>query len=483
MGKAALKPTAQAGGAPFAAAAFDEGFSPDGAPRGSYAGLFGRLDAPALEDAAEWIRIDLARRGVVFGGSDPRPFAVDPIPRLIEPDQWERVEAGLLQRVRALNEFLADIYSESPRAIAEGVIPKRVIDEAEWWEPAMASPGAPTVRAHVAGPDLVRCPDGTFQVLEDNLRAPSGLTYLLAAREAVQPLVIATGMRPREIEGTPEVLLEVLRGAAPEGVVDPYVVLLTDGPGLSSAYYEHREITHLLGLGLATVDELHREGDRLFHGGADGREIDVIYRRIDDERLTERDGSATRLGQLLTEPMLAGNLGCANSPGSGIADDKAVHTYVDPMIRLYLGEEPILPSVQGWDLGDPAQREEAMARLDELVIKPRSEFGGSGVLVGPLASDDELRHARSLVEATPERFVAQVPVPLSTHPTVVEGDVRSRHVDLRPFVFTGAAATTVMPGGLTRFAREEGEMVVNSGRGGGAKDTWVLQEPSGERGS
>ncbi len=345
----------------------------------------------------------------------------------------------------------------------------------------MALPGAPVVRAHVAGPDLVRCPDGSFQVIEDNLRAPSGLTYLLAAREAVQPLVLATGIRPREIERSPEALLDALRSAAPAGVEDPYVVLLTDGPGTSSAYYEHVELARLLGLGIALVDDLHRDGDHLVHGdgegngGTPGRRVDVIYRRVDDERLTERDGSPTELGRLLIDPLLAGTLGCANSPGSGIADDKAIHTYVEAMISFYLDEDPILPSVPGWDLGDPAQREEAMPRLEELVIKPRSEFGGAGVLVGPLATAEELRHARAMVEAAPERYVAQVPVPLSVHPTIIDGEVRGRHVDLRPFVFTGSAATSVMSGGLTRYAREEGEMIVNSGRGGGAKDTWVLQ--------
>lgn len=479
-----MKPTAERSDRHFAATAFDEGFGADGRPRGAYAGLFGRLDAPALEDASEWIRIELAHRGVVFGGSDPRPFAVDPIPRIIELTQWDLIEKGLTQRVRALNEFLTDIYGEA-RIVSAGVIPQRVIDEAEWFEPAMAQPGAPAVRAHVAGPDLVRCPDGSFKVLEDNLRAPSGLSYLLAAREAIGPLILASGLRPRGLDRALEALLEALRSAAPEGAPgDPAIVLLTDGPGLSSAYYEHKELSRLLGLQIATTDDLWREGDRLLvrDSAADGvgsRQVDVIYRRIDDERLTNADGSITSLGGLLIDPLLAGTLGCVNTPGTGVGDDKAVHTYVEGMISFYLGEDPVLPSVEGYDLGDRGQFEQAMPKLGELVVKPRSEFGGSGVLVGPLATEEERRHARGLVEAAPERFVAQEPIPLSTHPTMVGGELRNRHVDLRPFVITGETETTVVPGGLTRFAREEGEMVVNSGRGGGAKDTWVLQ-PDGD---
>ena len=475
VGKAALTPSTERPGADFAAAAFDEGFTPEGEPRGAYGCLFGRLDPPAFEDASEWIRIELARRGVVFGGAESHPFAVDPVPRIIELDEWKQVEAGLIQRVRALNEFLADLYTEG-RILAAGIVPQRVIDEAGWFEPVMARPGAPRVRAHVAGPDLVRRPDGSFAVLEDNLRAPSGLTYLLAAREAVSPLILASGLRPRALDGSLIALRTAIVDAAPEGVTDPHIVLLSDGPGISGAFYEHRELGRLLDLRVATAADLRRDGPQLLvREGAGERPVDVIYRRIDDERLVEADGSATELGELLIEPLLAGRLGCVNSPGSGVGDDKAVHTYVEAMISFYLGEKPILPSVPAYDLGDPAQLAEALPRLGELVIKPRSEFGGSGVLVGPLASGGELRHARGLVEAAPEHWIAQEPVPLSTHPTVVDGALRSRHVDLRPFVITGEAETTVVPGGLTRFAREEGEMVVNSGRGGGAKDTWVLQ--------
>ncbi len=474
---------AEADAAGFAAEAFDEGHEADGSPRGSYATLFEHLDPPALDDASGWMQADLEGRGVVFGGLDAHPFAVDAVPRLIEAEEWDPIERGLVQRARALNEFLADAYGER-RIVAAGVMPARVIDEADWYEPAIAAAAAPRPCAHVAGPDLVRCPDGRFRVLEDNLRAPSGFAYLLAAREAIAPLVLASGLRPLGLDEGLCALREALSSAAPAGVTAPNVVLLTDGPG-SSAYFEHRELAARLELGLATAENLSREGERLLAPARDGgprEQVDVVYRRVDDERLTGPGGEPTALGELLTRPLLAGTLGCVNSPGSGVGDDKAAHTYVEGMIRFYLGEEPVLESVRGYDLGDPEQLEAVRPRLGEMVLKPRSEFGGSGVLVGPLASEAERRSAIAMIEARPDRYVAQEPVALSVHPTVVDGELRSRHVDLRPFVISRGEEVCVVPGGLTRFARAEGEMVVNSGQGGGAKDTWILS-PQGGPGS
>jgi uncharacterized circularly permuted ATP-grasp superfamily protein len=470
--------------AAFAAGAYDEGRGPDGAPRGPYGTLFDHLDGPALDDAAGWMQVDLGERGVVFGGADAHPFAIDAVPRLIEAEEWETIERGLIQRVRALNAFLADAYGQR-RIVAEGRMPARLIDDADWYEPAMAAPGAPPVVAHVAGPDLVRGPDGRFRVLEDNLRAPSGFAYLLAAREAIAPLMLASGLRPRGLEDGLKALAEALGSAAPAGVEEPSIVLLNDGPD-ASTWFEHRELAARLGLRIATAEQLARDGAALVLADRDGdapERVDVIYRRVDDERLTDRAGALTPLGELLLAPLRSRALGCVNSPGSGVGDDKAVHTYVEAMIGFYLGEEPILPSVPGYDLGDPEQLSRALPRLGELVLKPRSEFGGIGVFIGPLASAAERRAAVAMVAAEPERYVAQEPVALSVHPTVVGGALRSRHVDLRPFVFSAGEEVRVVPGGLTRFAREEGEMVVNSGRGGGAKDTWVLppQREDGRR--
>ncbi len=458
----------------FVAGAYDEGFRPDGSPRAGYEELFAAFGANALAEAARRCGLALAERGVEFGGADPHVFDVDPVPRIIGAGEWDGLELGLIQRARALNAFLADVYGER-RAVAAGVLPERVIEEAEWYEPAMAGAGESLpVRAHVAGPDLVRRGDGGFAVLEDNLRAPSGLTYLLAARETLAPLLAAAGLRPRGLDGVLDRLAATIRGAAPAGVEDPCVVLLSDGPA-SSAWYEHRELSRRIPMRLATRADLRRDGDRIVVCGDRGtRRVDVIYRRLDDERLTAADGSPTALGELLIEPLRAGTVGCVNSPGSGVADDKAVHTYVDRLVDFYLGEPLLLPSVPGYDLGDAEQREAALPRLPELVVKPRSEFGGQGVLVGPLASPEQLEAATAMVRREPHRFVAQEPVALSLHPTVCGGALGGRHVDLRPFVLSSAHETFVVPGGLTRFARAEGEMVVNSGRGGGAKDTWIL---------
>jgi uncharacterized circularly permuted ATP-grasp superfamily protein len=460
----------------FTADAWNEGFDPDGAPRRGYAELFA-LGRPALAEVGRRCAAALAERGVVFGGSDPRPFDIDPVPRIIGADEWEGLQHGLIQRTRALNAFLADAYGER-RIVDAGVLPARVIEEAEWYEPAMAAAaggdGGAAVGASVAGPDLVRDANGGFVVLEDNLRAPSGLTYLLAAREILAPLLAASGLRPRGLDRAVEELGAAIRAAAPAAAADPCVVLLSDGPR-SSPYYEHRELARRLGAVLATAADLRREGTRLMVRRERGhRQVDVIYRRVDDERLSHRDGTVTPLGELLIEPLRAGTLGCANSPGSGLADDKAIHTYVDRMIAFYLDEPVLVPSVPGYDLGDPEQLALALPRIGELVIKPRSEFGGQGVVLGPLARPALLERTAAAVRAEPRAFVAQEPVPLSLHPTVMDGSLSLRHVDLRPFVLTAGTRISVIPGGLTRFARVEGEMVVNSGRGGGAKDTWII---------
>lgn len=452
----------------------DEAHERDGTPRGSYARVFEHLDAAAFGDHAVRVERELAAGGVVFGGATPRPFDVDPVPRLIEAEEWGRVEAGLAQRVRALNVFLADVYSER-RIVGAGVMPEALLTSADWYEPAMAEPGMPPVCAHVAGPDLVRDAHGELGVLEDNLRAPSGLAYALAARAAMEPVIGACGLEPRPLEPGVAALGGMLHASSPADAGEPLVVLLNDGHD-SSAAYEHRELARLLGLTVATTDRLRRDGRRLLHSDEGGSErcVDVIYRRVDDERLTAPGGGLTPLGELLVEPLRAGTLACVNSPGSGVADDKAIHTYVERMIGFYLDEPVLLPSVPGVHLGEPGALERALPRLAELVVKPRSEFGGKGVVIGPLAGDEELRATAELIRRDPSRYVVQEPVALSVHPTVVDGGLGSRHVDLRPFVISSEEEVTVVPGGLTRYAREAGAMVVNSGQGGGAKDTWIL---------
>ena len=447
----------------------DEAFGPDGVPRGSYARLLEAVGVDGLVAERERIARRVEDAGVRFGGDDPPVFAVDPVPRIIEHDEWELVELGLRQRVRALNEFLADVYG-ARRIVAEGVLDPELLERAAWYDPAMAGEGIPAVRAHVAGPDLVRGSDGELRVLEDNVRAPSGLAYALAARDAMAPLVEASGLAPRPLEPALGALGRMLRNAAPGSPGDPRVVLLNDGPS-ASAVYEHRALADLIGMEIATAGELRRRGDRVL---LDDAPVDVIYRRVDDERLTADDGSHTPLGELLVEALAAGTVACVNSPGTGVADDKAIHTLVERMIGFYLGEPVILRSVPGRWLGEPGAAEEALGRLGEIVVKPRWDFGGSGVTIGPRASAEELASSAASIRRDPGGFVAQEAVALSVHPTVADGTLASRHVDLRPFVITDEDTVTVVPGGLSRFARAAGEMVVNSGQGGGTKDTWVL---------
>ena len=460
-----VSPTRREAGRDDGAGAYDE----RRAASDAYEAVLATLGEVGPAAEAERVAADLERDGVLFGGSESRVFDVDVVPRIIGGAEWERIEAGVAQRVRALNAFIADVYGER-RILAAGVIPERVIEEAEWFEPALAS--IPDLRAvaSVAGPDLVRAPDGGFMVLEDNLRAPSGFAYLLAARARLESLAERSGIEPRPLEPALDALAAAIRAAAPERESDPRIVLLNDGPA-SSAAYEHRFLAERIGMTIAVAADLRREGERLTLGG---EPVDVIYRRIDDERLTGRDGTATPLGELLLPPLRAGTLGCVNSPGTGVADDKAVHVYAEAIVRFYLGEEPLLVSVPGYDLGDPAQLAEAMPRLGELVTKPRSEFGGQGVLIGPRAGAAELDARAELVRRDPHRFVAQETVGLSVHPTVIGDGLAARRVDLRPFAVTDGNLVTVAAGGLTRFARPEGELVVNSGRGGGAKDTWIV---------
>lgn len=465
----------------FAARAFDERADAEGRVAEAYERFFARFGPNELNAEAERVARHLAAGGVEFRTAEgsARPFLVDVVPRLVAAEEWDLLAAGIAQRVRGLNAFLADAYGER-RAVAAGVVPTRILEGAEWFEPALTEwlygggPAATEIRAHAIGPDLVRGEDGVLRVLEDNTRAPSGLAYLLAARGELAPLAAACGLEPPALDEVPAVLGRTLRAAVPQRSLAerPLIVLLNDGPG-SSAAYEHEALAALLGLRVAAAAELRRRGDRLLLGEDP---VDVIYRRVDDERMIAADGTPTELGELLLPALAAGTLGCVNSMGSGVADDKAVHAYVERMIGFYLGEEPLLRSVPSYDLGDPAQRDEALPRIaaGELVVKPRFAFGGKGVAIGPLAAPEELGEVVAAVEADPAAYVAQQPVALSVHPTLLDGKLVGRHVDLRPFAYSGADGVVVSPGGLSRFARVEGEMVVNSGRGGGAKDTWVI---------
>jgi uncharacterized circularly permuted ATP-grasp superfamily protein len=452
----------------------DEAFEPDGTPRPLYAELLEELGRQDLKELRERIEERVASRDLTFG--EGRSIPVDPVPRLIGADEWERLEAGLKQRARALNAFVADAYG-SQRIFEDEVVPRRLLETSEGYEPAMRglldSGGPP---ATVAGLDMIRDDDGELRVLEDNLRMPSGACYALAVREIVEP-ELGLSLQPRPLEGYLEKLGEAIRAAAPEGREEPCAAVVSDGPE-NGAWYEHERVGRALGLPIFTPDQLEVSKGRLFGRSSKGRlQIDVIYRRQDADRLCEPNGSLTELGELLMPALRSGRLRCANAFGTGLADDKLTHAYVERMIDYYLGEEPLLRSVPSYDLSDEEARKEAMERLSELVIKPRGGFGGHGVTIMPKVSEPERKRAIGVVRRRPEHFIAQEPVAISSHPTVYGAGLRPRRIDLRPFVVSGPGWEAVMAGGLTRFAQGAGQMVVNSSQGGGCKDTWVVQNP------
>ncbi len=465
-------------GYPVSDGVFDEAFGADGTPRPfARAGLEAVLQADPAELPGR-IGRSLKRAGVRFSSMEgDLEFYVDPVPRVITAADWEPVKRGLAQRVRALNAFVADVYGEQ-RIVAEGIVPPEVIRSADYYEPAMRGVKPPGgIWIGVAGLDLVRDHDGEWLVLEDNVRTPSGFAYLHATRRALlEHISVPPGARPRPLDGEIDLLADTLRAVAPEsarGHRAPQAAVLTDGEH-NSAYWEHAWLSRQLGIPLAEPDELELRGGHLWlreRGLREARRIDVIYRRTNADRLD------SDIGRMLSEPAKRGLLGLVNQFGTGVADDKLTHAYVEDMIRFYVGEEPVLRSVPTYDLAQPAQLEEALDVFDELVLKPRAGHGGVGVLIAPRSTRAEIDATRAAVIADPGAWIAQRMVMLSTHPTVVEGGgLAPRHIDLRPFVFLGEGVRPrVLPGGLTRVARSEGALVVNSSQNGGAKDTWVLR--------
>ena len=441
--------------------------------------LLAALDEMDLRTLSRSLSDDLREREVTFGadgGGNVEAFVVDPIPRVIERDEWDALAAGLAQRAEALERFVADVYGER-RIVAAGRVPWPAIASAEFFEPRMGQlPPASGRWIPIAGLDVVRDGDGPFVVLEDNVRTPSGIAYAVAAREALSGhLSVPDGMRVRSLEQVYEWLGEALRTAAPpEAGEHPSIVVLTDGPS-NSAYYEHGAIARRLGLALVRPEDLSVRFQRLFAHTDDGVvPVDVVYRRTDEDRLFDAAGALTTLAGILLGPLEAQTLTCVNAFGTGVADDKLVHSYVEEMVRFYLHQEPLLASVPTYDLSQPGVLAMALERIGELVVKPRSGHGGIGVVVGPRADRQTLARVSRELAAAPEQFIVQETVHLSRQPTVCGDELEPRHVDLRPFTFAVGDRVEVFPGGLTRVALERGALVVNSSQRGGAKDTWVL---------
>jgi uncharacterized circularly permuted ATP-grasp superfamily protein len=465
--------------------AFDEMIDAEGSVRPSYKAVYSALSSSTSDDLrmiAESLANNYTQAGVTFDvGGVERPFPLDLVPRVIASPEWEIIEAGVAQRVRALEAFLSDIYFDA-RVIADGVIPSQLLTSSTHFHRAVwGIQPSNGVRIHVAGIDLIRNPDGDVRVLEDNVRVPSGVSYVMTNRNAMltaMPEAFAN-QRIRPVTGYPTRLLTALRKAAPPGVEEPTVVVLTPGV-YNSAYFEHTLLARTMGVELVEGRDLEcRRGKVFMRTTAGLQRVDVIYRRVDDEFL---DPVHFRGDSMLGVPGLVnavrtGGVTLANAIGNGVADDKLIYTYVPDLIKYYLREEPILPNVDTWRLEDDQAREEVLDRLEELVIKPVDGSGGKGIVIGPRATKAELDGLRRRVSEDPRGWIAQPVVQLSTVPTLIEDGLQPRHVDLRPFAVNNGEDVWVLPGGLTRVALPEGELVVNSSQGGGSKDTWVLSPP------
>jgi uncharacterized circularly permuted ATP-grasp superfamily protein len=464
---------------------FDEMFAAGHAPRDAYRLLFDRLlELPATEwrhrqQAADRAFLNQGITFTVYGNDEgtERIFPYDILPRILTSAEWSVIERGLAQRLLALNLFLKDIYHEG-RILAEGHVPRELVYSCPHFRRQMC--GVRVRRdtyVSIAGTDLVRREDGTFAVLEDNLRVPSGVSYMLANRQVMKRVFpgLFSRYRVRPIDHYGQQLLATLCALAPRPD-DPAIVVLTPGVH-NSAYFEHTFLARQMGVELVEGRDLFVHDNVVYMRTTGGpRRVDVIYRRVDDDFLDplafRRDSQLGVAG--LFNAYRAGNVSLANAVGTGVADDKAIYAYVPRMIRFYLQQDPILPNVETFLLHDAAQRQHVLDNLERLVVKAVGESGGYGMLIGPHSTRAERAEFRARIEASPRNYIAQPTLALSRAPCLFEDGVQGRHVDLRPYVLFSGHATTV-PGGLTRVALRRGSLVVNSSQGGGSKDTWVLE--------
>jgi len=465
---------------------FDEMFATPTEVRRHYErfrNLFAQISPDEFDQRRAEVDLAFMRQGVtfnVYGDSQgaERIFPFDLIPRIIGAKEWEYLERGLIQRITALNLFLHDLYHDQ-RIVKDGVIPAYYILSARHFRREFVQVKIPKdIYIHICGTDLIRGGDGSWMVLEDNGRTPSGVSYVLENRQAMKrtfpQLFEETGVRP--VDHYPQELLKTLQHIAPGGVVDPTVVLLTPGV-YNSAYFEHTYLARQMGIQIVEGRDLLVRDARVFMRTTKGLQpVHVIYRRIDDDFL---DPTVFRRDSVLGVPGLisayrAGNVSLANSVGTGVADDKVMYYFVPKMIKYYLDQDPIIPNVPTYLASEESDRKYILENLGKLVVKAANESGGYGMLMGPKSSKEEIEIFRGKIEEDPRNYIAQPMISLSTHPTHV-GDAKfeGRHVDLRPFILYGEKPV-IVPGGLTRVALRKGSLVVNSSQGGGSKDTWVL---------
>jgi uncharacterized circularly permuted ATP-grasp superfamily protein len=441
---------------------YDEAYDESGRPRPQYAEVLAALEDPAAP-AAE-VRRRLEARGVAFGAAPDGLFALDPVPRILTEPEWSELQAGIAQRLLALEAFVADVYGDG-RVFREGVLAREEVEASPHYEPAMVG-ATPARWISFAGLDVVRTGDGRFRVIEDQVRMAAGMAYAVAARETLRDLL---GVEPPQADLSlvfGELAL-ALRDAAPEGVDEPRTVILSEGPS-AAGWWEHERLARELCAPVVTLADLeHRDGRLVAWLDGRARAVDVVYLRAGEDRFTSAGGSPSAVGEALLGPSAAGTLAVVNAPGAGVADDKLVHARVDELVRLYLGQEPLLPSV-------PSRPVSGEDDLDGLVVKPRGEMGGEGVVIWRDADAGTRERVRAeIAAAEPGAWIGQELVELSVHPTVIDGRLEPRHVDLRPYALLSGDGVRVLPAGISRVALERGSLVVNSGQGGGAKDTWA----------
>ncbi|MFC1819029.1 circularly permuted type 2 ATP-grasp protein [Thermodesulfobacteriota bacterium] len=467
---------------------YDELFESRGKPRPGSKLLLERLESLsgesilAKQKAAETMLLQMGITFAVYGNEEgaEKIFPFDIIPRIIDGAEWDRIEAGLKQRIFALNAFIDDIYN-GRRIVKDRVIPEDVILSSKTYRKECEGFSPPhNIWCHVTGTDLVRDSDGTYYVLEDNLRCPSGVSYVLENRQILKrtfPQVFEAS-NVRAVDDYPNLLLDILEYLAPESVSAPTIGVLTPGT-YNSAYFEHSFLARQMGVELLEGQDLIVHNGFIHMQTTKGlQQVDVLYRRIDDDFI---DPLAFRPDSMLGVPGLmevykSGKLAMANAPGTGVADDKVIYAYVPKIIKYYTGEEPILPNVPTYVCAEQKERAYVLENLDKLVVKAANESGGYGMLVGPHASQAERKKFAQLIRENPRNYMAQPTLALSRVPSLIEDTIEGRHVDLRPYILYGKEIY-VLPGGLTRVALRKGSLVVNSSQGGGSKDTWVVDRP------